>query len=80
MMYIIIAIIAIIIILIILQYKNKNYEPFFSGKCSYFNPFNKYRDPYSVFLWRDIYDKHNRWQDIHKKEYVPFNESTLTKS
>ncbi len=55
-----------------------NYEPFFSGKYSYFNPFNKYRDPYSIFMWRDMYNKHNRWQDIHRKYYVPLNELTLS--
>ena len=53
----------------------KNIEPFtFRGNSLYYTPFNKYRDPYSIFYWRDAYKKHIRWNDQHRGVYVPYTE------
>ena len=76
-MWIYIIIFAIILLIIVL--KNKIYEPFqFRGACLYYTPFNKYRDPYSIFYWRDAYKRHRRWNNLHRIDYVPYSKLYYT--
>ena len=74
--YIIIFILAIIVIS---QYKT-SVEPFFSGKCLHYTIFNKNRDPYSIQMWRNMYNKHRRWNIIHRQKYIPYTELMLKKN
>ena len=67
-------IITIVVLLSLYQYKTKEG---FTGKCLYFTVFNKYRDPYSIYMWRDMYDRHRRWNDIHRINYVSFSKFIL---
>ena len=68
--YIIILVLALIIITVSYQYKS-SVEPFFSGKCLHYTIFNKNRDPYSIEMWRKTYNRHRRWNIIHRQKYIP---------
>ena len=62
-----------IVIVVLTKYKTET----FTGDCLYFNVFNKYRDPYSIPMWREMYKKHQMWNDMHRVGYVPYSGYTL---
>ena len=63
-----IIILSLIVLIVLIIISNNKVEQFdFIGKYPW------YRDPYSIYLWTDIYDR-QRWYNLfHRRPFMTYN-------